>query len=197
MGRGYQVSDYLRLVADLRAARPRIALSTDFIVGFPGETEEEFRETLDLVESVRFAALFAFCYSPRPGTPAAKLGGTVPEATAKERLARLLELQDRIQAETHAGLVGREFELLVTGWSRPPGRQAGRTSCNRIVHFETGADPVPPGTMTRIRVSRALPHSLLGERLATPTAATEAHVAAPPPPGPLQSTGRSRLPIVA
>ncbi|HSM13972.1 MAG TPA: tRNA (N6-isopentenyl adenosine(37)-C2)-methylthiotransferase MiaB [Thermoanaerobaculia bacterium] len=167
MGRGYARADYLRLVAELRAARPSLALTTDLIVGFPGESEEEFGETLELVERARFAGIFAFCYSPRPGTPAVRLPDPVAPEVASERLQRLLEAQKRIQSELNRELVGREMEVLVTGWGKDGGRQVGRTSCNRIVHFESAFDGGGdrPGTIVPVRISRALPHSLLGERL--------------------------------
>lgn len=173
MGRGYEVADYLRLVEDLRSARSHLALSTDFIVGFPGESDEEFEATLRLIETVRFAALFAFRYSPRPGTPAARLADRVPEPVAGERLQRLLALQDRIQGEAHAGLAGRELEVLVTGWGRQPGRQTGRTSCNRVVHFAAGPTPAAPGEIVTVRIESGLPHSLLGERLQSGTPSSQ------------------------
>src|SRR6476659_2548192 len=94
MGRGYTREEYLDLVAQLRSARPELALSTDFIVGFPGEDEGDFAETLDLVRDIRFAALYAFKYSPRPGTAAPRLDGAVPDDLASERLRRLFELQE-------------------------------------------------------------------------------------------------------
>jgi len=167
MGRGYAISEYRALVERIRRGRPSVALSTDLIVGFPGETEEDFRATLELVETVRFSALFAFCFSPRPGTAAPRLGDAVPAEVAAERLQRLLDLQDRIQAELNGALLGRELEVLVTGPGRAAGQASGRTSCNRIVHFEAAAGQAMPrpGTLQPVRITRALPHSLLGERV--------------------------------
>jgi tRNA-2-methylthio-N6-dimethylallyladenosine synthase len=167
MGRGYQIESYHRLLADLRAARPSIAVSTDLIVGFPGETEEDFELTLELVRQARFSALFAFCFSPRPGTAALRLlDEAVPEEAASERLQRLLALQDEVQAELNAGLVGREMDVLVTGFGKLPGRFTGRTSCHRIVHFDGGEAgerrSLRPGAMTRVQITRSQPHSLLG-----------------------------------
>ena len=171
MGRGYARADYLELVDRLRAARPRLALSTDFIVGFPGETEDDFQQTLDLVAEVRFAALYAFKYSPRPLTAAPRLDGAVPAEMADERLQRLFALQEGIQREINATLVGEEHEVLVTGWARQPGFLTGRTACHRAVHFAAGAEPAPLGRLARVVIERALPHSLAGRRLDLPAAA--------------------------
>ena len=166
MGRGYTRDEYLRLAGELRAARPGLALSTDLIVGFPGESEEDFAATLDLVATVRFASVYAFQYSPRPGTAAPRLDGTVDPAIAAERLQRLFQLQDGIQREINAGLVGEELDVLVTGWSKHPGTQSGRTTCHRIVHFPAGEVPAAPGSISRVRVDTALAHSLVGQRVA-------------------------------
>lgn len=171
MGRGYEIALYDDLVARLRRARPTLALSTDLIVGFPGETEADFEATLELVERTRFAALFAFCYSARPGTAAPRLDGAVPRELAEERLQRLLALQNSVQGELNRQLLGRDLEVLVTGPGREPGRLVGRTSCNRIVHFDASgaanaedprALPIRPGEIVPVRIERALPHSLIG-----------------------------------
>lgn len=165
MGRGYTREEYLDLARQLRAARADLALSTDLIVGFPGETGDDFEQTLDLMREVRFASLYAFKYSPRPGTAAPRLGGAVDPEVASERLQRLFHLQEEIQTEINGGLVGEELEVIVTGWGKRPGMQTGRTSCHRIVHFQTGSEPAALGGMTRVRVQSALAHSLIGERL--------------------------------
>src|SRR5687768_6780146 len=165
MGRGYTREEYLDLVAQLRAARTSLALSTDIIVGFPGETDDDFEQTLDLLREVRFSALYAFKYSPRPGTAAPRLGGAVDPDLASERLQRLFRLQEEIQKEINEGLVGEEYEVIVTGWGKQPGTQLGRTSCHRMVHFQGGSEPAVLGQMTRVRVESALAHSLVGERL--------------------------------
>ncbi len=162
MGRGYSAGEYLALVDSIRRVRPSIALSSDFIVGFPGETDKDFDATLRLIESVRFASVFAFCYSRRPGTAALRLDGEVPAREASERLQRLLSLQNRIQAELNAELVGRKLEVLVTGWGREAGFQTGRTSCHRIVHFDAGGRPAALGAMTQVLVTEAMGHSLRG-----------------------------------
>jgi tRNA-2-methylthio-N6-dimethylallyladenosine synthase len=169
MGRGYTVAEYLDLVVQLRAARSGLALSTDLIVGFPGETEEDFAKTLELVQQVRFAGLFAFCYSPRPGTAAPRLDGAVEPEVAQRRLQELLALQASIQRQLNAAMVGEELEILVSGWGKAPGSQQGRTPCHRIVHFEPTV-PYPLGSLARVRIEAALPHSLLGIPLDVPTA---------------------------
>lgn len=165
MGRGYTVEEYLALVDRLRAARGGLALSTDLIVGFPGESEEDFRRTLELLEAVRFATVFAFKYSPRPNTAAIRLPASddVPREVADERLQRVFATQSVIQRELNEELVGSEFDLLVTGWSRRPGHQSGRTDCHRIVHFPVPETPLETGSLVRVRTLRALDHSLMGE----------------------------------
>lgn len=167
MGRGYTAQSYRELVRNLRIARPDLALSTDFIVGFPGETEDDFQQTLELVRDVRFAAIFAFCYSDRPGTAAPKLPGAIDREAAERRLQDLLALQMTIQKELNEALVGHELDVLVTGSGRDEGHFVGRTACHRIVHFESDI-PLPPGRLTRIRIDRALTHSLLGKQLPLP-----------------------------
>jgi tRNA-2-methylthio-N6-dimethylallyladenosine synthase len=165
MGRGYSRAQYLDLVQALRQARPDLALSTDLIVGFPGETEDDFAATLSLIEEVRFSSLYAFLYSPRPGTAAPKLDGAVDATVAGERLQRLFDRQEEIQREIHEKLVGREFEVVVTGWGRQPGTQTGRTPCHRIVHFASAPDPVELGTITRVRIEAGFPHILKASRI--------------------------------
>jgi tRNA-2-methylthio-N6-dimethylallyladenosine synthase len=166
MGRGYTRESYLDLIGQLRGARPGLALSTDIIVGFPGETADDFLQTLELVEEVRFSTVFAFKYSPRPGTAAPRLGGDVIPEAASERLQRLFAVQEEIQREINQSLVGETFEIVVTGWGKQPGTQTGRTPCHRIVHFPVDGEPVPLGGVTRVRIGAALSHSLLGQRVA-------------------------------
>ncbi|MEA2599568.1 MAG: tRNA-2-methylthio-N6-dimethylallyladenosine synthase [Acidobacteriota bacterium] len=170
MGRGYTRREYLDLVSQLRRARPDLALSTDLIVGFPGETEEDFHLTLGLVEEVRFSGIYAFKYSPRPGTAAPRLDGAVDPGVASERLQRLFALQEGIQREVNAELVGKDFEVLVTGWGKQPGTQTGRTPCHRVIHFEAGPEPVSLGGVTRVQVEEAFAFSLTGRRLSIPVA---------------------------
>jgi tRNA-2-methylthio-N6-dimethylallyladenosine synthase len=161
MNRGYTRATYLAKIEYLRRAIPDIALSTDLIVGFPGETDAEFQETLDLVRAVEFDQVFAFAFSPRPGTPAEAMEGRLPEAEAQRRLAALLLLQEGIQARRNAALVGRTFEVLIDGPSRLDARVLkGRTTCNRIVHLPDGA--AAPGRLVRARIVQAHAHSLTG-----------------------------------
>lgn len=164
MGRGYDVALYFDLIDRLRASRADLALSTDLIVGFPGETEEDFQKTLELVDRVRYASLYAFKYSPRPGTAAPRLN--VPEVeleVADRRLQELFALQGKIQAEINQSLVGKTFEVLVTNWGKKAGTQTGRTPCHRVVHFPYGKEPHQLGSLTRVQVQQAFPHSLLGQ----------------------------------
>lgn len=169
MGRGYEIAEYDALLRDLRAARPHLAISTDLIVGFPGESDADFEATLELVERSRFAAIFAFCYSPRPGTPALRLPDLeVPAEKAAERLQRLLDVQNRIQREINEQLVGQTLEILVTGPGKHANSLQGRSSCHRIVHFATpsqGSTP-KPGDLVSVRIERALTHSLVGSAAA-------------------------------
>jgi tRNA-2-methylthio-N6-dimethylallyladenosine synthase len=166
MGRGYVIADYERLVEDLRRARPGLALSTDLIAGFPGEADEDHELTLELVQRVRFAQLFAFKYSSRPGTPALRLREeAVPNEVADRRLQEIFEAQKPIQRALNEALVGDTVDVLVTGWGRVEGQQLGRTPCHRIVCFEAGRRPADAGALVRIRIDEALPHSLLGSRI--------------------------------
>ena len=161
MKRRYTSAEYRATAARLRERVPGLALSSDFIVGFPGETEDDFQDTLALVRDVRFASLFAFRYSPRPGTASARWGsaGEVPQDTSARRLSELLALQTGIQRELNEQLVGRTFEILVEGTNRH-GQTTGRTPCNRIVHLES--EKPDPGTYVHALVTRGLPNSLAG-----------------------------------
>jgi len=163
MKRRYTSGEYRDLVAGIRKRVPGIAISSDFIVGFPGETDADFEATLDLVREVRFDSLFGFRYSPRPGTAAARWGSqtAVPESVSAERLNRLLNLQTGVQRAINESLVGREFEVLIEGTNKK-GQATGRTPCNRIVHFEEGAATPAAGDYVRARVLRGLPNSLSG-----------------------------------
>jgi tRNA-2-methylthio-N6-dimethylallyladenosine synthase len=173
MGRGYTVDEYRSLVAELRRARPDLALSTDLIVGFPGETEDDFAATRRLVEEVRFASFFAFKYSPRPGTAAPRLPeAPVDDTTASRRLQELFAIQEPIQRSLNESLVGSRQEILVTGWGKEPGSQSGRTACHRVVHFHAGERPVAAGALTDVAIEQALPHSLLGSRVDAPARAS-------------------------
>ena len=164
MKRRYTACEYLEKIARVRAALPQIAISSDFIVGFPGETEEDFASTLALVRAARFASVFAFRYSARPGTAAARWGREtfVADDVAAERLARLLDLQTELGAEVNRGMVGRELEVLVEGPDKH-GRTRGRTPCNRIAHVSGDGGLSKPGDYLRVLIVRGLPNSLLAE----------------------------------
>ena len=162
MARGYTAAEYRELAVGLRRARPDLALSTDLIVGFPGETEAEFRQTLELVRDLRFSSVFAFKYSPRPGTAAPRLGDDVDSEVADRRLQELLALQQGIQQELNRGLEGEVFDVLVTGWGREASTQSGRTPCHRIVHFPVENGGSPLGQVVPILIERGNPNSLIG-----------------------------------
>jgi tRNA-2-methylthio-N6-dimethylallyladenosine synthase len=162
MNRGYTRAHYLALIDELRAAVPEIALSTDLIVGFPGETEEDFAATLEMIERVGYDNVFAFRYSPRPGTPAAAMAEQVPADVKAERNRHLLEVAGRVAAARSRRLEGRTVEVLVDGRSKKNDAEvSGRTRCNRVVNFH-GAGRVAVGDVARVRVTEALPHSLRG-----------------------------------
>ncbi|MFO1219115.1 MAG: tRNA (N6-isopentenyl adenosine(37)-C2)-methylthiotransferase MiaB [Burkholderiaceae bacterium] len=164
MKRGYTALEYKRIVRRLRAARPQISLSSDFIVGFPGETDADFEQLMRLVDEVGFDASFSFVFSPRPGTPAAALADDTP---ADEKLARLQRLQAALEANVQrisASRVGTKQRILVTGASRKNEHELmGRTECNRIVNF-AGPETLI-GRMIDVTITQALPHSLRGEPL--------------------------------
>lgn len=159
MNRGYTREYYLQLVERVRRAVPGISLTTDLIVGFPGETEEDFAETLSLVEEVRFDSAFTFIFSPRKGTPAAKMTDQVPEEVKKERIYRLIDLQNEISAEHMQKLLGQELEVLVEEVSSTG--LVGRTRSNRQVHFS--GDESLVGQLARVRITKASTFSLKGQ----------------------------------
>jgi tRNA-2-methylthio-N6-dimethylallyladenosine synthase len=160
MNRGYTRAEYLALVATLRDAVPDIALSTDLIVGFPGETEADFEATVEMVERVQYDNVFVFRYSRRPGTPAAAMADQIPEDVKARRHTRLLEVVTRVTAARSARLAGEEVEVLVDGTSRrDPGALSGRTRCNRVVNFDSRGRAAI-GDVVTARVTAVLPHSL-------------------------------------
>lgn len=167
MNRGYTRERYLELVAKVRSLVPGASITTDLIVGFPGETEEDFQATLDMVERVRFDAAYTFIFSPREGTRAATLPGQVTAAVKKERLARLNALQNRISRELNEALVGRVAEILVEGPSKNnPDRLAGRTRTNKLVHF-AGPESLR-GEQVKVRIKRAFTWTLDGDLVTPP-----------------------------
>lgn len=166
MARRYDRRGYLDVVASLRRARPGITFGTDVIVGFPGETEGQFAETLFLLEEVGFVQVFSFAYSPRPGTAAARWADDVSAEAKSERLARLQAAADRIAARHRAAQVGREVDVLLEGPSdRGGGTAQGRTVHQDVVHVRarSGDVPGPPGASVRAVVVEALPHCLAAE----------------------------------
>jgi tRNA-2-methylthio-N6-dimethylallyladenosine synthase len=162
MNRKYTREDYLRLVEKLRAAVPGIALTTDIITGFPGETEADFEETLDLAEKARFDSAFTFLYSARRGTPAASYEDQIPEEIKHRRFDRLVERLNAISAEKNRAYVGRLETVLVEGPAKSgEGMLAGRTDAGKLVNFRGPAALI--GTMARLRVTGARTFSLTGE----------------------------------
>ena len=164
MKRGYTSMEYKSTIRKLRALRPDISLSSDFIVGFPGETEDDFGRTMKLVDDVGFDASFSFIFSARPGTPAANLPDDTPRAVKLERLQRLQAAIERHVRRISASRVGTVQRILVEGPSRKdPQELMGRTECNRIVNFAAGPDPARlVGQMLDVDITDALPHSLRG-----------------------------------
>jgi tRNA-2-methylthio-N6-dimethylallyladenosine synthase len=165
MKRGYTAMEYKSTVRKLRAIRPDMALSSDFIVGFPGETEEDFGKMMALIEEIGFDSSFSFVFSPRPGTPAANLADDTPQTV---KLKRLQHLQATIEANVRRISASREGtvqRILVEGPSRKSAAELmGRTECNRIVNFDGGAASARlVGQMIDVRITQALPHSLRGE----------------------------------
>jgi tRNA-2-methylthio-N6-dimethylallyladenosine synthase len=162
MRRGYKVSDYMRRVEAVKSSRRRIALTSDIIVGFPGETEDEFGETLRLVEASRFDGLYIFKYSERPGTPAAGMDDDVPGAVKTARFQALETLQKGIQSDIYSSYVGREAGVLVEGVSvKSPADLTGHTTCHKVVNFPCGRELI--GSVVAVRVTEAKSNSLYGE----------------------------------
>ena len=165
MNRRHTRTDYLRVIERLRAARPDLALTSDFIVGFPGETEEDFRDTLRLVEEVSYSGAFSFKYSPRPGTPGADMPDHVPEEVKAERLERLQALLFRQQTEFQQSMAGREFEVLVEKPGRFEHQMVGRSPWLLPVIIEMKADDnLEIGDIIKVRITKAGTNSLHAER---------------------------------
>ncbi len=162
MKRGYTALEYKSVVRKLRAARPDISLSSDFIVGFPGETDEDFEKTMKLIDDVAFDASFSFIYSPRPGTPALELEDSTPAEVKSARLARLQQRIDELAQAVSQGMVGSIQRVLVEGPSKKdPNEVAGRTDNNRIVNFV--GNPRLVNQFVDVRITQSLSHSLRGE----------------------------------
>jgi tRNA-2-methylthio-N6-dimethylallyladenosine synthase len=161
MKRNYTAMEYRSIIRRLRAARPDISISSDFIVGFPGETDADFEQTMKLIEDVRFDGSFSFIYSPRPGTPAANLKDETPHAVKLERLQRLQARIQQLTEEYSRAMVGTRQRVLVEGRARKDATElAARTDNNRVVNFAGPASLV--GQYVDVDVTLAYPHSLRG-----------------------------------
>ena len=161
MKRGHTVLEYKAKIRALRRVRPDLKLSSDFIVGFPGETERDFEATMALIRELDYDVSFSFIYSPRPGTPAASLPDDTPIEVKKRRLAELQNQLRRQSAEHAQAMVGTGQRVLVTGLSkRDPGELAGRTEDNRIVNFRADAELI--GGFADVEITEALPNCLRG-----------------------------------
>jgi tRNA-2-methylthio-N6-dimethylallyladenosine synthase len=172
MRRSYRAEKYLGILDRVRQLIPEAAITTDIIVGFPGETEEDFQATMDVVRKSRFSSAFTFQYSKRPGTPAAEMAGQVPQDVVQERYERLLELVNSIAWEENQKLTGSDAEVLVaTGEGKKDAqtnRMTGRARDNRLVHFEIpeGAETPRPGDVVTVTISRAAPYFLVADAVA-------------------------------
>ncbi|HKN49752.1 MAG TPA: radical SAM protein, partial [Actinomycetota bacterium] len=163
MKRSYSRERYLEKIEMARRIVPGLAITTDIIVGFPGETEEDFADTLSLVEEVGYDAAYTFQYSPRPGTAAGIRSDQVPKPVVQERFDRLLAAQERISLQRNRDQVGAELEVLVEGPSRKePGKATTRTRTNKLVHVPNPGDALREGTFARVRITAAAPHHLEG-----------------------------------
>jgi tRNA-2-methylthio-N6-dimethylallyladenosine synthase len=164
MNRGYTRERYLEIVRRLRNTCPEIRLTSDIIVGFPGETEADFAATMSLLEEVRYAEIYSFIYSPRRGTAAAEIVDTTPAKDKQERFDHMLALQQEISRQTWEADVGTVQEVLVEGESKlGEGQLFGRSTWNRIVNFSGPAELA--GSLVPVRITRAYRNSLLGERV--------------------------------
>jgi tRNA-2-methylthio-N6-dimethylallyladenosine synthase len=162
MARTYSREEYVEKIALMKAASRPISITTDVIVGFPGETEKDFEKTLSLLDEVQYDSVFAFKYSPRPNTPSLKMADAIPEEEKGRRLAILMDRQREIQRVRNEKLVGETFEVLVDGKSRRENQWSGHTSSNRVVNF-TSPEQELLGDYVQVRVVSAMPNSLVGE----------------------------------
>jgi tRNA-2-methylthio-N6-dimethylallyladenosine synthase len=162
MARTYSREEYLEKIALMKAAEREISITTDIIVGFPGETEKDFEDTLSLIDEVQYDGAFCFKYSPRPNTPSLRMEDALPEEEKSRRLAILLERQREIQRAQNEKLIGKALEVLVDGKSKKPGQWSGHTSSNRVMNFTSQAENIL-GDYVQVRVSAATPNSLVGQ----------------------------------
>src|SRR5947209_6009195 len=165
MDRLYTRDDYMRRIEWIKTARRSYSITTDIIVGFPGETEEDFQKTLRLLDEVQYCSLFSFKYSPRPNTAALAMGDRVADEEKQRRLVIVQEKQRAIQIRNNAELIGGIQEVLVEGRNQALGQWIGRTSCNRTLNFthpDTNGNTLA-GQYLNVRVTRSGPNSLVGE----------------------------------
>ena len=161
MKRGYTRADYIKIIDDLKLARSTVSISSDFIVGFPGETASDFDDTMSLVDDVNFDGSFSFMYSPRPGTPAAALPSHVPLPIKKQRLSQLQDKLSENAFRFNQRMIGSEYDVLVEGVSKKdPSKLSGRTNSNKVINFEGQERLI--GHTVKIEVTEALPNSLRG-----------------------------------
>jgi len=173
MQREYTREWYLERIAWIHGARRSISLTTDIIVGFPGETEQDFAQTLSLLDQVQYDAVFAFKYSPRPNTPAISMPDSIPEEVKTRRLQILLDYQREIQRPNYVKHIDEVVEVMVEGNNSARGQVSGRSSQNQVVNFTTDAPIFPaPGSYMKVRITQAFPNSLLGQAVAGEAAAT-------------------------
>jgi tRNA-2-methylthio-N6-dimethylallyladenosine synthase len=164
MKRCYTLADYLEKIRILREAIPSVAVTADMIVGFPGETEEDFSQTLQALEQIRFDQIFSFKFSPRPGTSARNLPDQVTEEGKAERLSQVHALQDRITGAYHLAAEGTVEEVLIEGIRPRTGQPFGRTRGNKIVNLEP-VDDIKEGDLVKVEILRGLRHSLTGKKI--------------------------------
>ena len=163
MKRGHTRDEYIAKMKRLQAIRPNISFSSDFIIGFPGETDEDFNDTMDLIEEIGFDLSFSFIYSARPGTPAAELSDNTPETVKKQRLQQLQQRINSHAQQISRQMVGNREKILVTGVSKKdPGQLQGRTENNRVVNFPANNQSLI-GEFVEVSITEALPNSLRGE----------------------------------
>jgi tRNA-2-methylthio-N6-dimethylallyladenosine synthase len=164
MNRKYDREKYLEVIDMLKSYRPDMAFSSDFIVGFPGETDKDFEDTLDLVKKVKYAQAYSFKYSPRPRTPAAKMENQISEDIKDERLQRLQELLNQQQSAFNALFVGKNIEVLITKEGRHSGQLVGRSQYSHAVTIDNASD-LHIGDIVEVAVKSAVSHSLIGEKI--------------------------------
>jgi tRNA-2-methylthio-N6-dimethylallyladenosine synthase len=163
MARGYTREEYLEKITLIRQARRAMSITTDIIVGFPGESEGDFEETLTLLEEAQYDGTFSFKFSPRPGTPALEFDQPVPEEEQGRRLLVLQARQREIQLARNQALVGQEVEVLVESRNNRREQWTGRTTTNKVVNFTSAWEEL--GSYVAVQVTRAGPNSLVGERV--------------------------------